>query len=209
MDSAIFEVPSLRRAREIILTPEGGASTETRWRHETPYLVDQIERELRPGPGRTILDYGCGIGRLAKALIARSGCRVIGVDPSLSMRSLSTGYVRSNRFLSVPPAHFDQLLAQGLKVDGAICIWVLQHVADPQVEIDRIWRALSQNGRLYVLNNLTRAVPVRGEGWTDDGIDIQLALTETFNVVGGGAPDPRRVTEHLSEVAFWGLYERS
>ena len=61
---AIFDVSNLEQARAIILTSEGGATTEERWRSETPYLSAMIDALIRPGPDSLILDYGCDVGRL-------------------------------------------------------------------------------------------------------------------------------------------------
>ena len=66
----VFEVPDAEAAKSIILTNEGpGADTATRWELETPYVTALIAEHLKPQPGMLILDYGCGIGRLARPLI--------------------------------------------------------------------------------------------------------------------------------------------
>jgi hypothetical protein len=39
-NSAVSDVASLDAARRIILSSEGGLSTDERWRSEIPYLVD-------------------------------------------------------------------------------------------------------------------------------------------------------------------------
>ena len=39
-------------------------------------------------PIENVLDYGCGIGRIAKELILKTSCKVIGVDISESMRKM-------------------------------------------------------------------------------------------------------------------------
>jgi len=88
---AIFNVNDLRSAMRIILTPETW-TTERRWEIETPYLVDLIHQSVEIAPQTVLLDYGSGIGRIAKELIARYQCRVVGVDISASMRALAAPY---------------------------------------------------------------------------------------------------------------------
>src|SRR6266478_5491073 len=99
----VFDVLNMQSAREVILTHEGAASAEERWVTETPYVADLIEKSLRITPETVLIDYGCGIGRLAKELITRHRCRVIGIDISINMRALAIDYVRSDRFFACSP----------------------------------------------------------------------------------------------------------
>ena len=57
-------------------------------------------KRLNPAPNQDIIDYGCGIRRLAKELILSTGCNVIGVDINGSMRALSQIYCESDSFFS-------------------------------------------------------------------------------------------------------------
>src|SRR5882724_68364 len=93
-----FEVTSLAQAMAVTVTPEVGTSTAERWQKETRYLVDDIGSFLALEPESCLLDYGCGTGRIAKGLIEKYGCRVIGIDTSQSMRLLAPEYVLSDRF---------------------------------------------------------------------------------------------------------------
>ena len=61
-------------------------------------LCDGIDRQaLAPNSDMVVLDYGCGVGRLAKAMIEAKGCAVIGLDISARMRTLAQDYVASDR----------------------------------------------------------------------------------------------------------------
>ncbi|HWI29188.1 MAG TPA: class I SAM-dependent methyltransferase, partial [Stellaceae bacterium] len=155
----VFDAANIAQAKRIILTAES-STTEERWTTETPYLAGLIGADLRIGPGSLVLDYGCGIGRLAKELIARHGCRVIGVDISPSMRALAVGYVESDRFFACPPSMLDALAKAGFAADAAFAVWVLQHCERPDEDIQRIRRALRPGGGLFVVNNRQRAVPM-------------------------------------------------
>src|SRR6266404_326612 len=118
----VFEVQSIEQAKAIILTP-GGSSTDERWERETPVLAEQLTRELGIDPTHFVLDYGCGIGRLAKALIEmHPGCAVLGADISISMIQLAPGYVRSQRFCAFHPTLLDMLIAQGVCFDSAYSV---------------------------------------------------------------------------------------
>jgi hypothetical protein len=67
-DLAFFDRATLRDAMSVILTAQD-STTEHRWATETPYLTDLISRTARLSADSLVLDYGCGVGRMAKALI--------------------------------------------------------------------------------------------------------------------------------------------
>jgi len=119
----VYNVADEDSARQIILTNDGeGADTTTRWAAETPYLIELFQTMLNLRPDTLLLDYGCGIGRLSKAVIDAFGCSVVGLDASASMRKLALDYVGSDRFTIVSPVQFDTLVAAGLRVHAAIAV---------------------------------------------------------------------------------------
>jgi SAM-dependent methyltransferase len=205
----LFDVKDSAQAKQIILTDEGpGADTETRWHHETPYLVELFGRTLSLRPNTLVTDYGCGIGRISKALIDTFGCGVIGVDISPNMRSLAVDYVGSDRFLAVSPAQYDLMVRNGMRVDAAVAIWVLQHCLAPADDINRINGSLITGGGFFVLNMFQRLVPAvqeNGPGqarfvWASDSIDIAAMLHATFLIEAEGRPDMSRVR---NTSAYW------
>jgi SAM-dependent methyltransferase len=204
---AVFDVNNLAQAMAIILTPEG-STTADRWEIETPYLADLIHEHLSVGPGSLILDYGCGIGRLAHELIKRHGCRVIGVDISPSMRALSVMYARSDRFTPCSQDMLDHLIERGLTFDAALSIWVLQHCAAPAQDMARIRRALRPDGGLFVANGMMRSVPTTDRGWFNDGLDIRGMLALEFEPVQDGQLAREKTSETLATHTFWGAYRR-
>jgi SAM-dependent methyltransferase len=181
----IFDVSDLESAMGIILTAESGTTTQERWERETPYLVAEMGRLFGLCEQSCVLDYGCGIGRVAKGLIERYNCTVIGVDISASMRQLALGYVQSDRFTTCSPELFDRMVAGGLRVNNAYACWVLQHCPEPLVDIGRIDSALREGGGLFVLNTDHRCVPT-DRGWASDGASIEEMLTEKFEKIEKG-----------------------
>lgn len=175
----VFDRATLREAMDIILTPEDGASPQERWARETPALAADLIRYFKPGPETVLLDYGCGVGRLARELIGHVGCTVIGVDISASMRAHAAAYVNSDRFIVCAPEGLDALTARGLSIDHGFSIWVLQHCFQPRRDIARIARVLRPGGMLLVLNTDRRVVPTE-RGWVDDGKDIAALLAAQF-----------------------------
>jgi SAM-dependent methyltransferase len=175
----VFEVSSLEQAKAVIVTAEQGISSEERWQKETPFLAGDVAERLAIGPETRVLDYGCGVGRIAKELIDRCGCRVIGIDASRAMRDLAPGYVMSERFTVWSPTVLEQMLAKGFRVDCAISLWVIQHVLDPNQVIGQIFAALPSGRRFYTLNQRDRCVP-SNQGWVSDGFDVWSALAARF-----------------------------
>jgi len=204
----IFSVGDVAAAKAIILTDEEGVDSGTRWQIETPYLAELIGQELAPRPEQVVVDYGCGIGRLAKEMIERFGCTVIGVDISANMRALAAAYVGSERFFACAPAMLDELVARGLRADAAIAVWVLQHCFAPADDVERLRAALVHGGRLLVVNNRDRAVPTVESNWVHDGIDIRALLESRFKPQTHGRLDPARVTQTVTDFSFVASYMR-
>ena len=156
----IFSVSNVDEAKRIILTKEGRDGSEERWRKETPALISLLKNEWRLGSGTTVVDFGCGIGRISREL-CKMGCRVVGVDISPEMRRLAIQYVDNARFSVVAPEEFINMINNGFSCDYACAIWVLQHCLKPIVDLGNIKRALKNGGGLFVVNNkYSRAVPV-------------------------------------------------
>jgi Methylase involved in ubiquinone/menaquinone biosynthesis len=193
---AIYNVGTIEQAKRIILTPED-ASTEQRWKRETPYLLSLIEKSIAIDKNSMVLDYGCGIGRMSKALIERFGCWVVGVDISPSMRELAYSYVSSDQFLVCAP---DSTVMTGNNFDLALAIWVLQHCCDPSEDIARIRDALKPDGDLFVVNDRRRIVPCKEVTWFNDGKDVAQML--------GVVPqslDPEIIGHRIADASYWAV----
>ncbi|HLN25115.1 MAG TPA: class I SAM-dependent methyltransferase [Patescibacteria group bacterium] len=208
----IFDVSDIARAKEIILTDEGpGAETQTRWDVETPYLMELLQQTLNLSSHSVVLDYGCGIGRMAKAMIDACGCSVIGVDISPNMRALAGDYVGSDRFFAVSPGQFDMMVAAGLRVSAVISIWVLQHSFAPADDIERIRRSLASDGKGFILNMSKRAIPAVMSteesdakfAWVSDATDVAELLISAFDIVSQGIPDASRTPNMADAGAYW------
>lgn len=204
----VFDVSSERAAREIILTREGGLNTDERWARETPYLGELLTPQLEVRPGQLIIDFGCGIGRMARELIARANCHVLGVDISEDMCALAPKYVGSPAFSAVSAEVFRSMVERGLRADAAISIWVLQHTLDPTGDIATIEKALRPGARLGIVNNIGRAVPTVEKAWASDGFDMRAALKKRFREVTAGSLDGDVVSRELAQNTFWAIYQR-
>jgi 2-polyprenyl-3-methyl-5-hydroxy-6-metoxy-1,4-benzoquinol methylase len=148
-----------------------------------------------------VLDYGCGPGRVAKGLIEKYGCRVVGVDFSQSMRLLAPEYVLSERFTVWSPQVLEKMTTKGFRATHAICCWVIQHVVEPHAIIQLIANAMQPAAPLYLLNQIDRCVPT-DLGWVNDGIDIRPALRMHFGEIESHRLPPEVTTVRLSEASI-------
>ncbi len=201
----VFDVRDRDEARRIILTPEAGTTTDERWAKETPWLADRILERFPLTEQHVVIDFGCGIGRMARALIERTRCWVIGVDMSPGMQHLAPDYVQSPKFAVVSPQMLDLMTARGFRAELAIAIWVLQHVARADVDLERLRRVLAEGGGMFVANNVRRAVPT-DRGWAHDGIDVEAALTGIFTPVWRGTLPPDVGGDVLPQASFVAAY---
>ena len=196
----VFEISSVADAKRVIVTPEPGTTTEERWEKETPFLVDDIGERLALRPEMCVLDFGCGIGRIAKGLIDKFGCRVVGVDFSPSMRLYAPEYVLSERFTVWSVAVLDRMIDKGFRAGAGICVWVLQHVLDPTEVIRRIAGVLRPGSPVYALNS-TRCVPT-DKGWVNDGRDPQKELCAVFQEEHRYCLPETVTTPHMASISF-------
>jgi SAM-dependent methyltransferase len=102
-------------------------------------LRDQVSRSavlriLRPGRGDTVLDLGCGVGRLAIPVAARAR-RVIGVDVSAKMIEAGRAALARTGLRNVELVHAAGLplpIPDGA-VDKAFTCWALAHMTDERI----------------------------------------------------------------------------
>ena len=203
-DDAVFDAISIDHAKRIILSPEVGLTMEERWVKETAYLAEQIMDRMPPDLGWDFLaDYGCGIGRISKALMSRFHYKIIGVDISPSMRSLAAEYVRHENFVALSPSMFRFL---GVKVKAAISIWTLQHCEKPDQDLDILYNSLHPDGRLFVVNEKQRFLPTP-HMWVNDGIDILAMLNEKFSLIELQPMAPEIITQAASDRTYMATFK--
>lgn len=149
-----FDHESLGKARESILW-------EGDWDLTTAATVQVLEDLALMKDGMTVVDYGCGIGRLSVPLLEKWKINLIAVDRSAEMREHFGRYVspeviseRGVRLLSD-----DELLSQVPQLDGQVdlllFVEVVQHIPEPILNelLPQLFRTLAPNGRAFVIGN--------------------------------------------------------
>ena len=208
-DPTYFDVGNdMDRAKVVILNSDGKRTPEQRWVDETEYVM-KIMADWMPLSGAAVLDWGCGAGRLAKPLIERHGCAVLGIDISQSMRTLAARYVAQPGFIACDPPSLEVLRRFGVQFDCAIAVWALQHVLNPESDVAAIKDALKPGGRLFILSSRTRFVPAELNGvkdWLDDGFDVKALLVREFVPLRVAAIDEEIVP---CPPSVWGVFEKA
>jgi len=178
--SQIFSPLTLSQAKHIVLTPD--STKLTKFEDDTDFLVNFILNNKLITEFDKVLDFGCGMGRISKPLIEKIGCTVIGLDTSLHMQIHAINYVNNDKF--------DTVICYNTKdINVVIASLVLQHVENPQTDINNIYNMLISNGILILLDENIRYVPVGVDNdgyvkWYNDGINIIELVSKQFNCIG-------------------------
>lgn len=117
--------------------PAGGAGPpklDRSWRRRFQLIADALPITAPPA-GATVLDFGCGEGRLLDALQAY-GWETWGVEPALE-----DAFLRHRRLTAVPDEPvFDLIIAHH----------VLEHLADPLALLQHLARACRPGGYVFI-----------------------------------------------------------
>lgn len=195
-----FNADTLDKAKQLSLLSGTPIPEKVRWDDEVKMLCSTMARELMLRKGDLILDYGCGVGRLAKEL-CHLGCDVVGVDISPSMRRYAMDYVKApGHFVALSPEELLLLVNKGLRCDHACVAWMFQHSPNVQADIALINRTIKGLGGLFVADNRKmRLVPVQGGQWCNDNVDIWRLLELNFGIrsntayPGNWGADPSKI----------------
>jgi demethylmenaquinone methyltransferase / 2-methoxy-6-polyprenyl-1,4-benzoquinol methylase len=151
---------------------------DPRWRR---YLVSRVEA----GPESRVVDVATGTGLVARALVSRYGCRVVGVDQSAGM--LAEARRHADGRLELVEASAESLPFEDGTFDALTFTYLLRYVADPAATLRELARVVRPGGvvaglefgvprgvwrplwELYVRAGLPAAGAAIGRGWREAG----------------------------------------
>jgi len=189
MEHNLFKPKGFNEAQHAVVGDCNGFTMQQRWEAETPDFAKSIIQNLQ---GDKILDYGCGVGRIAKEILNKidrdKEIKLLGVDRSSEMLLEAKKYVNNINFDTSLPEFIDKVVTS--KFDLAYCVYVLQHV--PSIEIREILSRIHYNLKddgifVYCSSDYRMCIRYDGKGFFDDrflGVNLQEEISRYFDYVG-------------------------
>lgn len=178
----LFTPMDLNHAKDIVITPD--PIDPNKFENFTNEAIKIITNANIINETSCVVDFGCGMGRMSKAIVDTFNCEVIGVDLNLPMLKLATMYVNNpNKFVTCNSIDKDD------SIDVCLAMFVIQHVLDPKLEIKKIADILKPNGYFILLNETNLRLVPGGQAedksivWFTDGFDIYPEIEKYFNKV--------------------------
>jgi ubiquinone/menaquinone biosynthesis C-methylase UbiE len=178
----LFTPKDLNHAKDIVITPD--PNDPLKFENFTNEAIRLITNANIINETSCVVDFGCGMGRMSKAIVDNFNCEVVGIDINLSMLKLATMYVANHtKFVTCNNVGNDNV------IDVCLAMFVIQHVLDPTQEIKKIADILKPNGYFVLLNeSKLRLVPGglaedNSIVWFTDGFDIYPEVEKYFNKV--------------------------
>lgn len=202
-----FTPKDFNDAVNIVLTQEG-CTSEWRWEMETRWNLQMIDTFWNVDENSVVLDYGCGCGRMSKALIDTFGCRVVGVDINGEMLKHATKYVNNERFTPITVSKALRSIDSNT-FTHAIAIWVLQHSINIQEEIPFVKKVLKNDGQFFVVENVSKAIPSEERmKFFNDGIPTLPLLQSNFELEANGKIPLKFTTKQIYDHSWWVMLKK-
>jgi len=119
----------------------------------TPQYLSWLTRVLRPHLGDTVLEIGAGLGNLTGRLMARKLNYVAAEKDPLYLHALRNRFLRTPNVIvcELDPENPADYVPWAEQFDSALCVNVLESVADPAVVLSSLRGCLKRGGVLIVL----------------------------------------------------------
>jgi 2-polyprenyl-3-methyl-5-hydroxy-6-metoxy-1,4-benzoquinol methylase len=115
------------------------------WRRFRASEFDAVVELMRPTPGQSLIDLGCGAGFYSIPLQKRFGLDVIGVDSSPKMLEVLSGKGVPTMLSSI------ESLDCKLTFDFGLLLGVLEFIAQPDAVFEKCQMLIRSKGKLILL----------------------------------------------------------
>lgn len=195
----VFEPTTIQHAMHICLTSD--PENPNKFLEETSFFVKAISEYDIINQNTKVLDFGCGMGRISRGFVEYFGCDVIGLDANENMLKFANIFVGNPKKFSTVSEYKEKET-----IDVVVACFVLQHVQDPDKEIQTIYDSLKPGGHLILLNENIRYVPDdidKGNFivWKDDEYNIFSELDKKFNLIDS--------TRYMNTDKFIKIYKKA
>ena len=111
-----------------------------------------VREALAARAGERVLDVGCGPGFYAEELLGEIGPEgsVVGIDASPDMLAVAARRCAGHANVEFREGEATALPVEASDFDAALCVQVLEYVADPTTALAQMHRALRPGGRAVV-----------------------------------------------------------
>ncbi len=175
----------------------------------------QLVRDaLGAKPGERILDVGCGPGFYAAEILEQVGPTgsVVGVDGSPQMLAAAARRCEGSENVAFLEADATSLPIDDASFDAAVCVQVLEYVADTTAALSELHRALHVGGRVVVWDvdwatlSLHASDPARTErvlrAWDEHLVHPSLPRTLAAQLRSVGFEDVRADGHVFATIEF-------
>ncbi|HWE24848.1 MAG TPA: methyltransferase domain-containing protein [Myxococcales bacterium] len=116
-------------------------------------LNDAALRELRIAPGDRIVDFGCGLAQLTRAMARKAGIRAVGLERSAEQIAEALRQAREEgeeQLLELREGDVLSGTVEEASYDLAHARFVLEHVPDPLAVVRAMVRSVRPGGRIVL-----------------------------------------------------------
>jgi len=140
------------------------------WDEATKNTIELMQKMKVMKAESCVVDWGCGVGRIASKLVEHYNVTVLAVDRSIKMLRHALSYVKP-QYLSKIAFVTDEFVLSHINlfekcVDLVIFIETFQHIPEPVLDqiLPRIEKLLKKNGKLFVFGNKQLEIGYKDKG---------------------------------------------
>lgn len=134
---------------------------------------------LEAKPGDRVLDVATGTGLVARALVRRYGCSVVGIDQSEQMLARGEALTAGWPGIELMRGDAERLPFADGEFDGLTFTYLLRYVDDPAATMRELARVVRPGGRVAMLEFFVPSGPLLYPAWwlyTRAGLPLLGAL---------------------------------